>query len=118
LERNGVRIDRPWTISGFKNDGESPEYPVQVNLTHVDGESQCTVRTKYLFGADGARSFVREQLGIRMIHKDPTVYIWSVIDGVVRTDFPDIQVRKKQLCSSWQSSANRYCADEMYSSFR
>lgn len=93
LEQHGFSIDRPWTISDFKNDGKDPNYPVEVKLAHVDGTSQSTVRAKYLFGADGARSDVREKLGIEMVHKDPTVHVWSVIDGVVKTDFPDIGVR-------------------------
>lgn len=92
LTKNEVLVDRPWTITGFKNVGEDTTYPVEVQLLHIDGELKSTVRTKYLFGADGARSFVRKQLGIKMIHKDPIIHVWSVIDGVVRTNFPDIQV--------------------------
>lgn len=100
LAKNDIQVDRPWTITSFKNnEGEddataaTTTYPIEVKLHHVDnGELKSVVRTKYLFGADGARSFVRKQLGIKMIHKDPIVHVWSVIDGVVRTNFPDIQV--------------------------
>ena len=94
LEKSGVSVERPWRITGFRNDGGNPTYPVEVDVAHVSGEEKFTVRTKYLFGADGARSFVREKLGIKMIHKDSTVHVWSVMDGVVRTNFPDIQVRR------------------------
>lgn len=97
LTKNDVLVDRPWTITGFKNDGEDATYPVEVQLLHIDRELKSAVRTKYLFGADGARSFVRKQLGIKMIHKDPIVHVWGVIDGVVRTDFPDIQVSQEFL---------------------
>jgi len=48
---------------------------------------------KYLFGGEGAKSFVREQLGIKVVHKDPIQHVWGVMDGVVKTDFPDIKVR-------------------------
>ena len=92
LAKNGVQVQRPWTITGFKNDGADPEYPVQVSLQKVEGEEQQTLRTKYLFGGEGARSFVRETLGIKIHHKDPIAHVWGVMDGVVRTNFPDIKV--------------------------
>lgn len=97
LAKNNILVDRPWTITSFKNDGEDATYPIEVHLHHVNGELKSAMRTKYLFGADGARSFVRKQLGIKMIHKDPIVHVWSVIDGVVRTNFPDIQVSQASL---------------------
>lgn len=96
IEKNGGAIQRPWTITGFKNDGEDEEYPVEVSLSHVDGKEKETVRAKYLFGGEGARSFVREQLGVKVHHKDPIAYVWGVMDGVVRTDFPDIKVRRNE----------------------
>jgi 2-polyprenyl-6-methoxyphenol hydroxylase-like FAD-dependent oxidoreductase len=93
LAKNNVAIQRPWTITGFKTDEKSnPEYPVEVNLKHVDGTAEETVRAKYLFGGEGARSFVREQLNIGVTHKDPIAHVWGVMDGVVKTDFPDIKV--------------------------
>lgn len=91
--KNGVQIQRPWRIMGFQNDGEDPEYPVKVEIAHVEGHESETLRAKYLFSGEGARSFVREQLGVKMTHKDPIAYVWGVMDGVVRTDFPDIKVR-------------------------
>ena len=93
LEKNGVRVQRPWTIKGFASDeAANPEYPVEVQLEHVDGTAHETVRAKYLFGGEGARSFVREKLGIEIKHKDPIAHVWGVMDGVVKTDFPDIMV--------------------------
>ena len=92
LNKNGTDVQRPWKITGFKNDGEDRMYPVEVNLEHVETQEKETVRAKYLFSGEGARSFVREQLGIQIRHKDPIAHVWSVMDGVVRTDFPDIKV--------------------------
>lgn len=94
LEKNGVHIDRPWRITGFANDGKDSEYPVSVDLAHVDGHEKQSVRAKYLFSGEGARSFVREQLGVKVIHKDPIAHVWGVMDGVVRTNFPDIKVSR------------------------
>jgi 2-polyprenyl-6-methoxyphenol hydroxylase-like FAD-dependent oxidoreductase len=100
----GVQIQRPWTITGFRSDErEDPDYPVLVEIGHVDGTFKETIRTKYLFGGEGARSFVREKLGIRIQYKDPIANVWGVMDGVVRTDFPDIKVRKTVLWSQQQN---------------
>lgn len=92
IEKNGGRIQRPWTITGFENNGKDPEYPVEVNLEHVEGQGKETVKAKYLFSGEGARSFVREKLQVPIHYKDPIAYVWGVMDGVVRTDFPDIKV--------------------------
>lgn len=115
LEKNGVQVQRPWTITDFKSDEkENPEYPVEVKLDHVDGTASETIRAKYLFGGEGARSFIRTQLGIGMTHKDPISNVWGVMDGVVNTDFPDIKAR----CSeSLQHNRKLTTSDEMYNTF-
>lgn len=93
MRDNGAHVQRPWTITGFdSNESTNPEYPVTVNLEHIDGSAKETVHAKYLFGGEGARSFIRNQLKINIRHKDPIAYVWGVMDGVVRTDFPDIKV--------------------------
>lgn len=98
LEKNGVEVQRPWTIKGFStNEARDPVYPVEVRLEHVDGRASETMRAKYLFSGEGARSFVRDQLNIGIKHKDPIEHVWGVMDGVVETDFPDIKVSE---CSS------------------
>ncbi|KAI6354203.1 hypothetical protein MCOR25_008711 [Pyricularia grisea] len=94
LEENGVQVQRPWTITGFTSDEKkNPDYPVEVQLKHLDGTASETIRAKYLFGGEGARSFIREQLGIGIKHKDPISHVWGVMDGVVQTDFPDIKMK-------------------------
>lgn len=94
MKKNAVEVQRPWTIKGFSVDEKAnPEYPVEVQLEHVDGVAKETVRAKYLFGAEGARSFVRDQLKIGIKHKDPIQNVWGVMDGVVKTDFPDIKMK-------------------------
>ncbi|CAE7011873.1 hypothetical protein CFE70_002137 [Pyrenophora teres f. teres 0-1] len=93
IEANGGKVQRPWTIKAFKNDGADKTYPVEVKLAHIDGTAEETIRAKYLFSGEGARSFVREQLGVKMIYKDPIAHVWGVMDGVVRTTFPDIKMK-------------------------
>ncbi|KAK4202555.1 FAD binding domain-containing protein [Triangularia verruculosa] len=94
IEKNNTTIQRPWTITGFTSDEKAdPEYPVSVELQHVDGTFKESVKAKYLFGGEGARSFIRDQLKIGITHKDPIAYVWGVMDGVVKTDFPDIKMK-------------------------
>jgi len=94
LEKSGVEIQRPWTIKGFRTHEKfNTEYPVEVDLEHVDGKEKETVRAKYLFSGEGARSFVRDQLKIGIKHKDPIAHVWGVMDGVVKTNFPDIKMK-------------------------
>jgi len=56
-----------------------------------------TVRARYIVGADGARSAVREALGFKLVG-DYANQAWGVMDVLAVTDFPDI--RKKCLIQS------------------
>jgi len=93
IQKNGTTVQRPWTITRFETNNANPAYPVEVDLQNLDSNVTETVRAKYLFSGEGARSFVREQLGVQIRHKDPISYVWGVMDGVVRTDFPDIKMK-------------------------
>ncbi|KAF1997256.1 hypothetical protein P154DRAFT_606517 [Amniculicola lignicola CBS 123094] len=91
IAKSSVQVDRSCSFTGSRNDGMDKDYPIEVDLAYTDRAEK--VRTKYLFGADGARSAVREHLGIKMPLRDPIAFVWSVIDGVVKTTFPDIQIK-------------------------
>ena len=93
LLKNGTIVDRPWTITRFDNNGKDSVYPVEVDLKNIDSNVTETVRAKYLFSGEGARSFVREELKVGIRHKDPISHVWGVMDGVVRTNFPDIKMK-------------------------
>lgn len=47
------------------------------------------IRSKYVIGADGSRSFVRERFSIPFAITRPEI-VWAVIDGVIETDFPKV----------------------------
>ncbi|KAM0791829.1 hypothetical protein ACM66B_004088 [Microbotryomycetes sp. NB124-2] len=51
-----------------------------------------TVRAKYVIGCDGAHSWTRRTLGIKMLGEQ-TDYVWGVLDAVPVTNFPDIRSR-------------------------
>ena len=71
------------------------EYPVTARIKYCAGErsgEERTVKAKYLVGGDGARSSVRRSLGHKL-HGDASMHAWGVMDVMVNTDFPDIQVK-------------------------
>lgn len=73
----------------------SGEHPIIVVLRRTAGERTgelLSVRTKYVVGADGARSGVRRAIGGRLVG-DQAMHAWGVADVLAVTDFPD--VRKK-----------------------
>ena len=71
------------------------EYPVTVTLAHTSGPdagTERTVRAKYVVGADGARSKVRDAIGCTMAG-DKANHAWGVMDVLANTDFPDIRTK-------------------------
>ncbi|EEQ35073.1 hypothetical protein McanMca71_001738 [Microsporum canis] len=93
MAKCGTIVDRPSTIVSFQHDGENPVYPISVTVKGLDTNVEQTVRTKYLIGAEGTRSFIRNQLGIKMHQKGPVAAVWAVMDGAVQTNFPDIRTK-------------------------
>jgi phenol 2-monooxygenase (NADPH) len=78
------------------------DYPVAVTLAHSTGErvgEKFQVRAKYLVGADGAHSRVRQSIGCRFEGHSAN-HAWGVLDVLADTDFPDIR-----LLSTIQSSS-------------
>lgn len=48
-----------------------------------------TIRSRFVIGADGSRSFVRELFKVPFEVTRPQI-VWAVIDGVIDTDFPKV----------------------------
>ncbi|MDN4645213.1 FAD-binding monooxygenase [Arthrobacter sp. PsM3] len=74
---------------------DGADYPVTVTLVHTAGPDEGrerTVRAKYVVGADGARSKVRDSIGCTMAG-DKANHAWGVMDVLAVTDFPDIRTK-------------------------
>lgn len=54
--------------------------------TLSDGQQ---IRSRFVIGADGSRSFVREHFKVSFNIVRPQI-VWAVIDGVMETDFPKV----------------------------
>ncbi|NYD77845.1 FAD-binding monooxygenase [Arthrobacter cupressi] len=89
-----MKPDYGYEFRGLKVDDDG-EYPVSVTLLHTAGPlegQERTVRAKYVVGADGARSKVRESIGCTMAG-DQANHAWGVMDVLAVTDFPDIRTK-------------------------
>ncbi len=70
----------------------SQEYPVRAVLTNGTTGEEEVVHAKYVVGADGAHSAVRDSIG-RRLEGDAANQAWGVIDVLTNTDFPDIRFK-------------------------
>jgi phenol 2-monooxygenase len=71
------------------------EGPVEVVVERSDGDRKGEkehVRAKYVVGCDGARSAVRQSMGLQMVG-DFANQAWGVMDALVVTDFPDLRLK-------------------------
>ncbi|PXX71452.1 phenol 2-monooxygenase [Nocardia tenerifensis] len=74
---------------------DAGDYPVTVTLARTSGEHEGeirTVRAKYVVGADGAHSRVRDRIGC-VPKGDKAFHAWGVMDALAVTDFPDIRTK-------------------------
>ena len=86
--------DYGWEFRGLEviDDGD---HPVVVTLVRTTGDrvgEERTIRAKYVVGADGARSRVRDSIGLAL-EGDQANHAWGVMDVLAVTDFPDIRTK-------------------------
>jgi phenol 2-monooxygenase (NADPH) len=76
-------------------DAGAPDHPVTVRFERQDvghqGEVE-TIRARYVVGCDGARSGVRQSIGLAL-KGDSANHAWGVMDVLVVTNFPDIRFK-------------------------
>lgn len=88
-------LRRSHRFQSYTLDESHKECPITVKYEYDaagDLVKQGSVRTKYLIGADGARSLVRKCMGLSL-EGETTDHIWGVCDFVAATNFPDIRKR-------------------------
>ena len=62
------------------------------NIVTASYENGETIRARYVVGCDGARSAVRQSMGLAL-KGDAANKAWGVMDVLVNTDFPDIRFK-------------------------
>ncbi|RPD52967.1 hypothetical protein L226DRAFT_511090 [Lentinus tigrinus ALCF2SS1-7] len=96
MDAKGLHVQRstiPTAIVLSKDESELKDpkaNPVKVTLKRLDLEEDDIeiVHAKFVLGADGAHSWVRNVLGIKL-EGDNTDSIWGVLDVYPETNFPD-----------------------------
>ncbi|CDO68389.1 hypothetical protein BN946_scf184815.g36 [Trametes cinnabarina] len=90
----GLGIDRPTipiSIELSEDEAELSDpqaYPVKVVVQHLDRNDIEVIRAKFVLGSDGAHSWVRKAMDIKM-EGDMSDFIWGVVDIIPDTDYPD-----------------------------
>ena len=78
-----------------RDSDESNPYPVTVQFERQDdghkGEME-TICARYVVGCDGARSGVRQAMGLHLKGESAN-HAWGVMDVLVNTDFPDVRFK-------------------------
>lgn len=91
LVEAGGEFESGVVLNGFTVDEDVDDgYKVKSTVTNAEG-TQFTVKSKFIVGADGARSTVRKVAEIPF-EGETTTHRWIRIDGVVKTNMPDTRV--------------------------
>ncbi|KAK6434996.1 hypothetical protein LTR95_008820 [Oleoguttula sp. CCFEE 5521] len=85
----GLKVRYGWGMKGLR----IPEKEdIEVEVEKIEGGEVQTIMAKYVVGCDGARSPVRQSLGLEM-KGDFANQGWGVLDALVVTDFPDLRLK-------------------------
>lgn len=88
-ELEAVRLYQGWTLTGFTDDGET----VTTQLATADGER--VIRSRYIVGADGARSPVRTEAAIAfddLRFEEPWLVVDVLVDDYARLPDANLQI--------------------------
>ena len=96
-------------VVDFHINDTSDDYKVDSTLESQDGTT-ISVKSKFLIGADGGRSTVRELAGIRF-EGDKTNHHFIRIDGIVNTNMPDSRTGNLGIESASHGSVLWACLD-------
>lgn len=87
MEASGGSAQYGVKLLDYRVSEELDTYPVTSTL-QTRGGARVSVKSRYIVGADGSRSMVRELAGIRF-EGDKTNHHFIRIDGVVKTNMPE-----------------------------
>ena len=98
MQKSATRLTPHYSrrLAGLARDADaSNPYPVIAQFERQDdarsGELE-TIRARYVVGCDGARSGVRQAMGLSLKGESAN-HAWGVMDVLVNTDFPDIRFK-------------------------
>ncbi len=98
MEKSVARLTPHYSrrLASLERDADDANpYPVTAQFERQDDACQGgleTIRARYVVGCDGARSAVRQSMGLHLKGESAN-HAWGVMDVLVNTDFPDIRFK-------------------------
>ncbi|KAH6623079.1 hypothetical protein F5144DRAFT_582317 [Chaetomium tenue] len=90
LLRHKVLVERCTTVDDFQvKEDAGLSHPITATLKNLKSGDTENIRAKYLIGADGASSQIREKLSIPFDGLATSCF-WAIMDCQFKTDFPHI----------------------------
>jgi len=93
MEKSASRLvpDYSLRLTGLARGGG--DHPITATLARQDGNGGTeTVGARYVVGCDGARSAVRQSMGLTL-KGEAARQLWGVMDILAVTDFPDVRFK-------------------------
>jgi phenol 2-monooxygenase len=90
LEQHGGKVNAGWTLKNFIVDDKADDYKIAAEMTDRNGAT-VAAKSKYIIGADGGKSSVRQIAGIPFIG-ERSAFNWIRIDAVINTDMPQSRI--------------------------
>lgn len=87
LLRHKTYVERCTVVEKFQSCSDSPSHPIRATMKNVKTGQTEQVNAKYLIGADGSNSKIRELLEVPFDGTTTDIY-WAIIDCVFKSDFP------------------------------
>ena len=95
MKWSATRLEPSYSRKMVHMDIPKSQGPINVTVERPDkahaGQTEH-IRAKYVVGCDGARSGVRQTIGVEM-KGDFANQAWGVMDALLVTDFPDIRLK-------------------------
>ncbi|MGO4690344.1 FAD-dependent monooxygenase [Glaciibacter sp. 2TAF33] len=88
-------------VIAVERDEADDRVTVRLRRHEPDRAVDLTVRARYVVGCDGARSIVRQSMGLALVG-DSQNHAWGVVDALVDTDFPDIRMKSSIAAAAGQ----------------
>ena len=106
---NGTLLQYGTKLSNIEITEQASNHSVLTTVINSAGQ-QSQVKSKYIVGADGGRSVVRDLAGIKF-EGEGTSRRWVRIDGIVETNMPEARYGMTSIYSSSYGSVVWLCLD-------
>ncbi|KAF2098696.1 pentachlorophenol 4-monooxygenase [Rhizodiscina lignyota] len=90
-QKLGGLVGTEWTLKEMEIHEKDAEHYRVTSMLHGGSGGTKVVKSKYIIGADGGRSTVRQLAGIDFNGEERT-YRWVRIDGIFKTNMPDAEI--------------------------